>query len=162
MAKIIFVFLVVPHSPTLNSITPPLNHDTLRARPLAVPSGSPLARLPSEAELLRRIVGYAAEYPIPVFFNVCNGFMERQNSSIRSTGIIPFFTFSISQSAPVDMHWPSHPAPLRNEEHFPAQQISATPSTPIHTLPMCGYDVQEYPTVRRHVEKWVSGGVGSG
>ena len=58
-----------------------LKKTTLRARPLAVPSGSPLARLPSEAELLRRIVGYAAEYPIPVFFNVCNGFMERQNSS---------------------------------------------------------------------------------
>ena len=57
-----------------------LKKTTLRARPLAVPSGSPLARLPSEAELLRRIVWYAAGYPIPVFFNVCVGFMERQNS----------------------------------------------------------------------------------
>ena len=44
-------------------------------------------------------VGYAAEYPIPVFLNVCKGFMGGKISSIKSASIIAFYGFFNHTSA---------------------------------------------------------------
>ena len=42
-------------------------------------------------------MGYAAEYPIPVFFNVSVGFMGGENSLTKSADIIAFFSGGVGE-----------------------------------------------------------------